>query len=58
MVMVGLAKEGGGVVNEFDDKAIDVVWDASCWPLRVIVRGDYEYTLVKHPMSFLATKIR
>jgi hypothetical protein len=27
------------------------IWDATCWPLRVIVRGDYEYTLVKHDLE-------
>jgi hypothetical protein len=29
------------------DEELGDVWDASCWPIRVVVRGDFEYTLVK-----------
>jgi hypothetical protein len=36
--------------TEPEDRDLDI-WDATCWPLRVIVRGDYEYTLVKHDLE-------
>ena len=37
-------------MNTEPEENLDI-WDATCWPLRVIVRGDYEYTLVKEPLE-------